>query len=257
MELGLRDKTCLVTASTGGLGFAIAESLAGEGADVVVNGRKSGSVAAAIERLKKAVPGARLSGAVGNTATPEGCDAVIAACPAADVVVVNLGIYEAADIFEATDDPVAAPDRDERHERGAAVAALPQGHAFPRCWPDDLHGERIRDQPGARDAPLQRHQDDADLACPQPRRDDEGDEGDGQLGPAGTEPDRGRGPAHRRPLSGHGNRQGRAPVHPRQPADLTDPAPHRAARRSATLSPSLLAIGRPSSTAPRCVSTAA
>ena len=49
MELGLRDKTCLVTASTGGLGFAIAESLAGEGADVVVNGRKSGSVAAAIE----------------------------------------------------------------------------------------------------------------------------------------------------------------------------------------------------------------
>jgi 3-oxoacyl-[acyl-carrier protein] reductase len=104
MDLGLRDKTCLVTASTGGLGFAIAESIAREGANVIVNGREERSVSAAIDRVKAAVPGATVSAAVGNTATPEGCDAVITACPAADVVVVNLGIYEAADIFEATDE---------------------------------------------------------------------------------------------------------------------------------------------------------
>jgi 3-oxoacyl-[acyl-carrier protein] reductase len=104
MDLGLRDKTCLVTASTGGLGFAIIESLAREGAHVVVNGREERSVSAAIDRVKTSVPGATLSAAVGNTATPEGCDTVITACPAADVVVVNLGIYEAADIFEATDE---------------------------------------------------------------------------------------------------------------------------------------------------------
>jgi 3-oxoacyl-[acyl-carrier protein] reductase len=104
MDLGLRDKTCLVTASTGGLGLAIVESLAGEGAHVVVNGRENRSVSAAMDRVRATVPGAALSAAVGNTATRAGCDAVIATCPAADVVVINLGIYEAADIFEATDE---------------------------------------------------------------------------------------------------------------------------------------------------------
>ena len=103
MDLGLADKTCLVTAATGGLGYAIAESLAREGARVVINGRQIASVAAAIERLKRAIPNAKLAVAVGNTATEEGCAEAIAACPTADVVVVNLGIYEAANIFEATD----------------------------------------------------------------------------------------------------------------------------------------------------------
>jgi 3-oxoacyl-[acyl-carrier protein] reductase len=104
MDLGLKGKTCLVTASTGGLGFAIAESLAREGARVVVNGRNEASVAKAIERLTAAAPGAAVSAAVGNTATAEGCAAVIRACPEADVVIVNLGIYEAANIFEASDE---------------------------------------------------------------------------------------------------------------------------------------------------------
>ena len=103
MDLGLTDKTCLVTASTGGLGYAIAEGLAREGARVVINGRQAETVASAISRLQTAVPGAKLESAVGNTASADGCAAVIAARASADVVIVNLGIYEAANIFEATD----------------------------------------------------------------------------------------------------------------------------------------------------------
>ena len=39
MDSGLKNKCALVTASTAGIGFAIAKSLAAEGAAVWLNGR--------------------------------------------------------------------------------------------------------------------------------------------------------------------------------------------------------------------------
>ena len=47
MDLGLRDRVCLVTGSTGGIGLATAQVLAGDGARVVVAGRDSERVASA------------------------------------------------------------------------------------------------------------------------------------------------------------------------------------------------------------------
>ena len=41
MDLGLRDRTCLVTGSTGGIGLATARLLAAEGARVVTTGRRA------------------------------------------------------------------------------------------------------------------------------------------------------------------------------------------------------------------------
>lgn len=104
MDLNYKGKTCLVTASTGGLGYAIAKSLAKEGARVVVNGRSAEKVEAAIARLKDNLPDADLIAAVGNSGDAEGCTQLIRACPEVDVLVLNLGIYEAVDIFEAQDD---------------------------------------------------------------------------------------------------------------------------------------------------------
>jgi 3-oxoacyl-[acyl-carrier protein] reductase len=104
MDLGYTNKRCLVTASTGGLGFAIAKAMAAEGATVVVNGRSAASVSAAIDRIATAVPAARLEAAVGNSGTAEGCAELIARCPDVDVLVLNLGIYEAVDIYKAGDD---------------------------------------------------------------------------------------------------------------------------------------------------------
>lgn len=104
MDLNYNGKTCLVTASTGGLGFAIATSLAKEGAHVVINGRSQEKVDETVSKLKANFPEAKLSGAVGNSATAEGCNVLIAALPEVDVLVLNLGIYEAVDIYEAGDD---------------------------------------------------------------------------------------------------------------------------------------------------------
>lgn len=104
MDLGYKGKRCLVTASTGGLGFAIAQAMAAEGATVVVNGRSADSVSKAARRIAAAVPGADLEQAVGNSGTAEGCEELIRNCADVDVLVINLGIYEAVDIYKAGDD---------------------------------------------------------------------------------------------------------------------------------------------------------
>jgi NAD(P)-dependent dehydrogenase (short-subunit alcohol dehydrogenase family) len=60
MELGLRDRRALVTGSTAGIGFATARLLAGEGAEVVINGRTAERVNRAIERIREDLPSAPL-----------------------------------------------------------------------------------------------------------------------------------------------------------------------------------------------------
>lgn len=103
MDLGYAGKRCLVTASTGGLGLAIARSMAAEGATVVVNGRTAAAVDKAAGQIRAAVSGARVETVVGNSGDAEGCAAIAEACPDVDVLVINLGIYEAVDIYEAPD----------------------------------------------------------------------------------------------------------------------------------------------------------
>jgi NAD(P)-dependent dehydrogenase (short-subunit alcohol dehydrogenase family) len=48
MDMRLEGKTALVSGSTAGIGFAIAEGLVREGASVIVNGRTEGRVEAAV-----------------------------------------------------------------------------------------------------------------------------------------------------------------------------------------------------------------
>lgn len=91
MNLDLTGKTALVTASTAGIGYAIAEGLAKVGAIVWVNGRTQGRVDAALDKIKSAVPKAQVKGVAGDLATAEGAKTVIAAVPAVDVLVNNLG----------------------------------------------------------------------------------------------------------------------------------------------------------------------
>jgi NAD(P)-dependent dehydrogenase (short-subunit alcohol dehydrogenase family) len=91
MNLDLAGKTALVTASTAGIGYAIAEGLAKEGAIVWVNGRTQARVDAALDKIKSAVPKAQVKGVAGDLATAEGAKTVIAALPSVDVLVNNLG----------------------------------------------------------------------------------------------------------------------------------------------------------------------
>ena len=81
MQIDLKGKRAIVTGSTAGIGFTIAEGLARAGAEVVVTGRKQNTVNRAVESIGKAVPGARLLGVAADLASVEGAQALIAAVP--------------------------------------------------------------------------------------------------------------------------------------------------------------------------------
>ncbi len=103
MDLKLNNKLALVTGSTAGIGFAIAESLAAEGCRVIVNGRSEDRVAGAIEKIRQAHPQAWLEGLACNLAKPEGAEETILRFPTVDILVNNLGMYEPRP-FEAIND---------------------------------------------------------------------------------------------------------------------------------------------------------
>jgi 3-oxoacyl-[acyl-carrier protein] reductase len=104
MNLNLTGQTALVTASSGGIGFAIARSLAGEGARVIVNGRSEVSTAKAVARLRAALPDAQLEALAVDNGTKQGVETTIATFPEIDLLVNNLGIYEVNSFFEESDE---------------------------------------------------------------------------------------------------------------------------------------------------------
>jgi NAD(P)-dependent dehydrogenase (short-subunit alcohol dehydrogenase family) len=104
MDLKLRDKLALVTGSTKGIGLAIATVLASEGARVIVNGRSEESVASALVQIRKKVSEAKVEGFAGDLATATNAAQLVKRFPAVDILVNNLGIYEAKPFEEIPDE---------------------------------------------------------------------------------------------------------------------------------------------------------
>lgn len=104
MNIDLSGKTAIVSASTAGIGLAIATGIAASGAETIVNGRKQEAVDRAIETIRKTAPQAKLRGFAGDLGSREGCDALAKAVPQADILVNNLGIFGPGDIFTTEDD---------------------------------------------------------------------------------------------------------------------------------------------------------
>jgi 3-oxoacyl-[acyl-carrier protein] reductase len=90
MDLGLKERTAIVCASSRGLGKACAWSLAREGAAVVVNGRDERILDAARDEIARAT-GARVVAVAADISTRQGQDALLAACPEPDILVNNNG----------------------------------------------------------------------------------------------------------------------------------------------------------------------
>jgi NAD(P)-dependent dehydrogenase (short-subunit alcohol dehydrogenase family) len=98
MNLQLEGKRALVTGSTAGIGFAIAEALANEGASVIVNGRTQKRVDEALKKLK-----GKVEGIAADLGTAKGAAEVSGRYPEVDILVNNLGIFEVKQ-FEQIDD---------------------------------------------------------------------------------------------------------------------------------------------------------
>lgn len=104
MDLGLHDRTALVTGSTAGIGFAVARALVREKAHVVVNGRSEERVLAAIKRLQQEVKGARLEGVAADLSSAAGVQRLIEAKPDIDILINNAGVFAPVAFEDITDD---------------------------------------------------------------------------------------------------------------------------------------------------------
>ncbi|MET0428220.1 MAG: SDR family oxidoreductase [Microvirga sp.] len=102
MNIDFTGKRVLVTGSTVGIGFAAARGFLASGARVVVNGRSTAGVEAAIAGLLEV--GATVEGFAGDLGTAEACARLLERHPAFDVVVNNIGVYGPQDFFETPDD---------------------------------------------------------------------------------------------------------------------------------------------------------
>jgi NAD(P)-dependent dehydrogenase (short-subunit alcohol dehydrogenase family) len=103
MDLKLDSKLALVSGSTAGIGYAIAETLAAEGTRVIVNGRTQRGVDDAIASIAKAT-GKQALGFAGDLSTAGAAEAVVAAHPGIEILVNNLGIFEATPFEQIPDD---------------------------------------------------------------------------------------------------------------------------------------------------------
>jgi NAD(P)-dependent dehydrogenase (short-subunit alcohol dehydrogenase family) len=99
MDLQLRDKLAVVSGSTAGIGYAIAEVLAKEGARVVVNGRTQAAVTEAVSKI-----GHGAKGFAGDLSDASKAAELVRKYPDVDILVNNLGIFEPKPFEEIPDE---------------------------------------------------------------------------------------------------------------------------------------------------------
>jgi len=92
MNLQLNGKIALVSGSTAGIGFAIAQALINEGARVIANGRTQKGVDEAVAKLK--ANGGDVVGFAGDLTTAAPAEQLAKAHPDVEILVNNLGIFE-------------------------------------------------------------------------------------------------------------------------------------------------------------------
>ncbi|BBI63383.1 short-chain dehydrogenase [Vreelandella sulfidaeris] len=103
MQINLSGKRAIITGSTAGIGFAIAQGLANAGADVVVTGRTQERVDKAIATIKQEAPNVNVEGVAVDLGTAEGCQTLIEQQPNADILINNVGIFWSSRLFEVDD----------------------------------------------------------------------------------------------------------------------------------------------------------
>jgi 3-oxoacyl-[acyl-carrier protein] reductase len=97
MDLGLRDRVCLVTGSTAGIGLETAKLLVGEGARVIVTGRDADRV----ERARAEAGAA--AGVAADLSQPEAAERLVAEAGPVDCLVNNVGVAYQVGFEDVTD----------------------------------------------------------------------------------------------------------------------------------------------------------
>ena len=88
MDLGIKNRTALVCASSQGLGLACATALAREGVNVVINGRNQERLDKATQEIREKT-GVDVTHIVADITTQSGRQTLFEACPAPDILINN------------------------------------------------------------------------------------------------------------------------------------------------------------------------
>lgn len=103
MDMQLKNRLALVTGSTAGIGLAIAQGLAAEGARVIVNGRTQEAVDRAVRSIAEAT-GNKPLGFAGDLSDAAQAEALVRAFPNVEILVNSLGIFEPKPFEEIPDE---------------------------------------------------------------------------------------------------------------------------------------------------------
>ncbi len=116
MDLGIAGRKAIVCAASKGLGKGCARALASEGVALVINARSPATLEATAREIAEAT-GVSVTPVAADIASEQGRAAVLAACPAPDILVTNCGgppagdfrDWERADWLKALDANMLAP----------------------------------------------------------------------------------------------------------------------------------------------------
>lgn len=104
MDLKLSGKKALVSGSTAGIGYAIAERFLAEGASVIINGRTEEGVNKAISSLKASYPRGTVSGFAADLSKVEDVNRLLSELPEVDILINNAGIFEPKAFIDIPDE---------------------------------------------------------------------------------------------------------------------------------------------------------
>ncbi|MES2894015.1 MAG: SDR family oxidoreductase [Bacteroidota bacterium] len=104
MDLQLKNKKVLISGSTAGIGFAIAQRFLQEGAQVVINGRTKESVDKAVAELKSLVANADVYGIAADFSNAGEVDQLLSSLPEVDILINNAGIFEPKEFAQIPDE---------------------------------------------------------------------------------------------------------------------------------------------------------
>jgi len=104
MKIDLSGRKAVVTASTSGIGLAIARGLAEAGADIVINGRRSDVTDRMAEELSRQFPYIGVQAITADLARREEVERFVSLAPETDILINNLGIWDEADFFDISDE---------------------------------------------------------------------------------------------------------------------------------------------------------
>jgi NAD(P)-dependent dehydrogenase (short-subunit alcohol dehydrogenase family) len=104
MNLKLGRKKAFISGSTQGIGFAVAQQLLSEGAEVIINGRKPEKTKLAVQKLQQEFPDAVISGIAADFENKDEVTALLNTLENIDILINNVGVFELKEFEDILDE---------------------------------------------------------------------------------------------------------------------------------------------------------